>query len=161
MWVLNRPGFLGGSAQLVERLVVVDLPHMRQFVHHDHLQELRCRVLEQGGNADLAAHLQSASLHPRHRGVRPEGVLQHLQLAVVNHLAQGRRLAKVPVLQFLHVLVQLAIAANGVPIRILLRQHRVQPALLDQGAHPLLHRFGIANEVLQCLHEEPKSPTVF
>ncbi|MNW06221.1 hypothetical protein D3C71_2025850 [compost metagenome] len=51
-------------AELVERLVVVELAQVGELVHHDHLQELRCRVAKQRGDADLLLRLELAALHP-------------------------------------------------------------------------------------------------
>src|SRR5579859_7628821 len=42
-------------AQLVEGLVVFGLFEVRQLVHHDHPEELRRRVAEQGRDADFLA----------------------------------------------------------------------------------------------------------
>jgi hypothetical protein len=75
-------------AQGVEGLVVFGFLQVREFVHHDHLQELRRGVAEHGGDADLAAGLQPAAVHARDGGVGPQCVLHHLQRAVVRHLAQ-------------------------------------------------------------------------
>ncbi len=78
-------------AQLVERLVVLGFLQMRQFMDHDHFQELGGRVAEHGGDANLAAGLEPVALHPGDGSVRAERVLHHLQLAVVDHLAQRHR----------------------------------------------------------------------
>src|SRR5918993_4239409 len=47
-------------AQLVEGLVVLGFLQVRQFMHHDHLQERRGGITEDGGDADLAAGLELA-----------------------------------------------------------------------------------------------------
>lgn len=49
-------------AQLVKRFVVLGFLHVRQFMHHDHLQELGGRIAEHGGDADLAACLELAAV---------------------------------------------------------------------------------------------------
>ena len=59
-------------AQLVERLVVLEFLQVRQFVHHDHLQECSGGVAEHRGDADLAAGLEPAAVHPRGGGVGAE-----------------------------------------------------------------------------------------
>lgn len=141
-------------AQLVERLVVLGFLHVRQFMHRDHLQELGGGIAEHGGDADLAAGLELAAMDAGDGGVGAKRVLHHLQFAVVDHLAQRHRFPQVPVLQRLHVVVQLAIVAHRVGLVVLVGQHSAQAVLLDQRAHLRLQVFGIAGEVLQGLHRQ-------
>ena len=141
-------------AQLVKRFVVLGFLHVRQFMHHDHLQELGGRIAEHGGNADLAARLEPAALYPGDRGVGAERVLHHLQLAVVDHLAQRHRFPQMPVLERLDVVVQLAIVAHAVGLAVLVGQQRAQPILLDQRAHLRLQVFRVTGEVLQRFHRQ-------
>ena len=141
-------------AQLVKRFVVLGFLHVRQFMHHDHLQELGGGIAEHGGDADLAARLEPAALYPGDRGVGAQRVLHHLQLAVVDHLAQRHRFSQMPVLQRLHVVVQLAIVAHRVELAVPVGQYRAQPILFDQRAHLRLQVFRITDEVLQCFHRQ-------
>jgi hypothetical protein len=141
-------------AQPVEGLVVLGFLQVRQLMHHDHLQEFSRGIAEHAGDADLAAGLEPVALHPGNARVGAERVFHDLQLAVVEDLAQRNRLAQIPVLERLHVVVQLAIAAHGVQLAILVVQHLAQPALRDQRVHPRQHVGWIASEVLQRSHQQ-------
>jgi len=83
-----------------------------------------------------------------------ERVLHHLQLAVVDHLAQGHRFSQVPVLERLDVVAQLAVAAHGVCLAVFVGKYLAEPTLLDQLAHPRLHVFRVAGEILQSLVQD-------
>lgn len=107
--------------QLVKRLVVLALFHVRQFVHHDHAQEFGRHVLEQGCDADLALAPEVAALHARDGGVRAQCVFDDMQFAVVGHFAQLSDVAQVLVLELQHVIVQRPVGAYIVWLRIFLQ----------------------------------------
>jgi hypothetical protein len=50
-------------AERIERLVVIALLQVREFVHDDHLQEIRRRFPEQRRDMYLALRLQLRTLH--------------------------------------------------------------------------------------------------
>jgi hypothetical protein len=79
-------------------------------------------------------------------------MFHHLQLAVVDNLAERRRLAEVPVLECLHVFVELAIAAHGVRPVVFAGQHLSQLSLLDERMHAREEVRWVAVEVLQRFH---------
>ena len=80
-------------------------------------------------------------------------MLHHVQLVVVDDLAEWFRLAQVAVFHLHGVLVQLAVIAHGVCLAIFLTEYFSQPVLLDQGANPGLQVFRIAGEIFQRLHQ--------
>ena len=75
---------LHARAQRIESLVVLAHAKVREFVHDDHPQEILGRLAEQRRDADLALGLQSATLHARHRGVRAQGIADHVQVNVAD-----------------------------------------------------------------------------
>ncbi|MNL66039.1 hypothetical protein D3C87_1904500 [compost metagenome] len=100
------------QAQVVEGLVVVLLFQMRQLVHGDHLQEFGRHGLEQRRHPDLVLGAQLAALHARDVGVLAQGMLNHMDLAVVGNFIDQVAVAQIGVLQVRHVLVQRAVGAD-------------------------------------------------
>lgn len=78
-------------AKLVERLVVSGFFQVREFMDHDHLQELGGRIAEHGGDANLSAGFELVALYAGDGSVGSERMLHHLQFAVVDHFAQRHR----------------------------------------------------------------------
>ena len=140
------------QAQLVEGLVVVGLFDMRQLMHHDHPQELGRGLAEHAGNADFPAGLELAAVVAGNGGMRAQRVFDHLQLAVIQHLAQRHRLAQVTLLDGLHVVVELAVVAHRIGLGVALADRFAQLARVQQLAGALLQVFGIAIQVFQRKH---------
>ncbi len=139
-------------AELVERLVVLAFLQVGEFVDDDHPQELRGGVLEQGSHADFLLRLELAALHPRDRGVQAEGTLDHVELVVVEHLVQARRVAQVFLLEVHGVGVQRLVALHIVTPRVAALEVLAQAVLGDQLADLVLQRCGIGLEVLEGDH---------
>jgi hypothetical protein len=70
-------------------LFVRRLLQVRKFVHDDHAQDVRCRVLEECRDPDLALGLELPALNPRDGGVRAQRVLHDVQLGFYATLAMG------------------------------------------------------------------------
>src|SRR6478736_3564041 len=87
------------GAELVESLVMVAFLEVGQLVHSDHAQEFQRRLAQLGRHTDLAFGLEFASLYPRHGCVSAERVLDDLELAVIDDLAQGTGAAQEGVLE--------------------------------------------------------------
>ena len=122
-------------AERIERLVVLALLQVRQLVHHDHLQERRRRLLEQAGDPDLALGLEPVALHPRHRGVRAQGVAHDVQLLVVLHLRQRRGVAQKACLELAGVVVEGAVGLDVVAFGVAPAHGLGQAAFGDELAH--------------------------
>src|SRR3990167_3037200 len=125
-------------AELVERLVVLGLFQVGQFVHHDHLQEFRRGLLEQGGDADFLLRLELAALHPGNRGVQAEGAVGQVETVVEQHLVDGRRVLQVFLLERLDIGVERLVALHPVLAAVTLSQVVAQALLGDQLADLLL-----------------------
>lgn len=137
---------------LVERLVVLAFLQVGEFVDDDHPQELRGGILEQRGHADFLLRLEPAALHPRDRGVQAEGALDHVELVVVEHLVQARRIAQVFLLEVHGEGVERLIALHIVTPRVAPLEVLAQAVLGDQLADLVLQRRGVGLEILERGH---------
>src|SRR6195952_2844991 len=136
-------------AQLVERLVVIALFEMREFVYHDHLQKLRRGVLEQRRHADFLLGLELATLHPGHAGVQAEGAMGEVQPVVEQHLVDVRRIAQVFLLEPQRVDVERLVTLHVVTARVALLQIGAQFVLDDQLPYLILQGRRIGLQIFE------------
>ena len=121
-------------------------------MHHDHLQKLGRRLLEQRRHANFLLGLELAALHPRDRGVQAEGAVGEVQTVVEQHLVEVGRVAQVLLLERHGVGVQRLVALDLMARRIALLQVRLQALLVEQLLDLLEQGGGITLEVFQSGH---------
>ena len=121
-------------------------------MHGDHAQEFERRVAEDAGDADLVLGLELAALDARDLRVQAEGVLDHVDLAVVGDLRDRLGVAQVVVFQLLHVVVERAVGAQAVGARVARAEQGAEPVLLQQAGGLLAQRVGVGGEVLEFWH---------
>ena len=99
-----------------------------------------------------ALAFELAALHPRHGGMQAECIAHQIDLAVVQHLVDWRAVAHESGFQFADVLIQRLVGLDRVPLRVLLRDVRAEPAIMQQLQCLALQRFGIGAQVDQFGH---------
>ncbi len=110
------------GAQLVEGLVVIGLAQVGQLVDDDHAQKSLGRLLEQCTDADLMPCIEAASLHHGAARVQAQGVVDHMDAAVVGYLVQRAGIAHVPALEGIHIVIEALVRAHGMGLGMLAQQ---------------------------------------
>ena len=110
---------------------MIALLQMREFMHHNHLEHRCRRLLEQRRHPNLALGRQTAALNARHRGQRAQRALVNLQAVVKHHLGQGLGMAQMARLQRFGMLVERAVGADHMGLRVALSQVRPELPVRD------------------------------
>ncbi len=104
-------------------------------------------MLEQAANADLMARLGLAAMVLAGTHMDAQRLVDQLQLAVIDHLGQGRAVAHMLALETHHIGMQGLVRAHLVRLRVALQQPLAQLARLQQAAGLLLQAGGVRLQI--------------
>lgn len=142
-------GRLHVGAKLVEGFVVTAFAQVGEFMDDDHFEKLDGGVFKQAGDTQFTLAFQTRTLYAGNGGVRPEGVLNDMQFAVVSDLANGLGAAQGALFEFLRVGVERPVGAQAVALWVFRQQPVACPLGREYLANFVLRFLRVALQVAQ------------